>query len=73
MKLKYQAFVDLNCRLVEFFENHFNVKTWRGFRLLATDGSTVRLPHTEDIQNHFGFWKVRQGKPCPIARVSIAF
>ena len=44
MKLKYQAFIELNQQLNRFFENHFNVKTWYGFRLLATDGSTIRLP-----------------------------
>jgi len=73
MKLKYQAFVELNRRLVAFFENHFILKTWHGFRLLATDGSTVRLPHTEDIQKHFGSWNVRRGKPSPMARISQLF
>ena len=73
MKLKYQAFVELNHRLVVFFENHFSVKTWNGFRVLATDGSTVRLPHTDDIQKHFGLWNVRQGKPSPMARLSQLF
>jgi len=73
MKLKYQAFVELNQRLVGFFENHFTVKTWHGLRLLAVDGSTIRLPHTEDIQKHFGSWKVRQGRPCPMARLSQLF
>ena len=73
MKLKYQAFIELNQQLNRFFENHFNVKTWHGFRLLATDGSTIRLPHTDDIQKHFGQWKVRQGRPSPMARLSQLF
>jgi hypothetical protein len=73
MKLKYQAFIELNHRLAAFFEHHFTIKTWNGFRLLATDGSTVRLPHTEDIQKHFGSWKVRRGKPSPMARISQLF
>ena len=34
MKLKYQAFVELNHRLNAFFEKNFNPKTWFGFRLL---------------------------------------
>jgi hypothetical protein len=59
-KLKYQAFLELNHRIGGFFENRFCVKTWHGFRLLAADGSTLRLPHTEDIRKHFGAWKVRQ-------------
>ena len=73
MKLKYQAFIELNHKLNQFFENHFRLKTWRDFRLLAVDGSTVRLPHTEDIQNHFGVWGVRQGRPSPMARLSQLF
>lgn len=73
IKLKYQAFIELNQKLNQFFEKHFNVKTWHGFRLLAADGSTIRLPHTEDIKKHFGIWKVRQGRPSPMARLSQLF
>ena len=73
MKLKYQAFIELNQKLNQFFENHFNAKTWYGFRLLVIDGSTIRLPHTDDIQKHFGLWKVRQGRPSPLARLSQLF
>ena len=73
MKLKFQAFVELNKCLVSHFENHFKPITWRGFRLLAIDGSTTRLPHTEAVANHFGLWRVRKGKPSPMARVSQLF
>jgi hypothetical protein len=73
MKLKYQAFIELNHKINQFFENHFKLKTWSGFRLLALDGSTIRLPHTEDIENHFGAWKVRQGRSSPMARLSQLF
>ena len=70
MKLKYQAFVELNHRLNAFFEKDFNPKTWSGFRLLIIDGSTIRLPRCENIAKHFGVWKVRQGRPSPMARIS---
>lgn len=73
MKLKYQAFVELNHKLNQFVENHFNLKTWHGFRLLVPDGSTIRLPHTDDIKKHFGSWKVRQGRHSPMARLSQLF
>jgi hypothetical protein len=46
---------------------------WFGFRLLAIDGSTTRLPMTDDIAQHFGVWNVRQGAPSPMARVSQLF
>lgn len=70
MKLKYQAFIELNHHLNAFFEKNFNPKTWFGFRLLIIDGSMIRLPRCEDIAKHFGVWKVRQGQPSPMARIS---
>jgi hypothetical protein len=70
MKLKYQAFIELNHHLNSFFEKNFNPKTWFGFRLLIIDGSMIRLPRCEDIAKHFGVWKVRQGRPSPMARIS---
>ena len=73
MKLKFQAFVELNHRMVEYFEKYFNAKSWHGFRLLAIDGSTTRLPQIEAIARHFGQWHVRQGAPSAMARVSQLF
>ncbi len=73
MKLKFGAFVELNWHLVNHFETHFNPRTWFGFRLLAIDGSTTRLPMTDDISQHFGVWNGRQGAPSPMARVSQLF
>ena len=70
MKLKYQAFIELNHQLNAFFEKNFNPKTWLGFRLLTIDGSMIRLPRCEDIAKCFGVWKVRQGRPSPMARIS---
>ena len=73
MKVKFQAFVELNQNLVSYFEKHFNSRRWYGFRLLAIDGSTTRLPQIEAIAEHFGQWCVRQGKPSAMARVSQLF
>jgi len=73
MKLKYGAFCELNQKLVNYFYSHFNPSTWLAFRLLAIDGSLTRLPLTEAIAQHFGAWGVRQGAPCPMARVSQLF
>jgi hypothetical protein len=70
MKLKYQAFMELNLQLIHYVEKHFSLKTWMGFRLLVIDGSTIRLPRTADIAKHFGQWNGRQGRPSPIARLS---
>jgi len=73
MKLKFEAFVEMNMHLVHYFERHFSPRTWFGFRLLGIDGSTTRLPMTEDIAKHFGVWNGRQGAPSPMARVSQFF
>jgi Transposase DDE domain len=70
MKLNYQAFIELNHQLNAFFEKNFNPKTWFDFRLLVIDGSLIRLPRCEDIAKRFGTWKVRQGRPSPMARIS---
>jgi hypothetical protein len=73
MKLKFEAFVELNQHLVSHFDKHFQPITWHGFRLLAIDGSTTRLPHSKAVADHFGVWRVRKGKPSPMARVSQVF
>ena len=73
MKMKFEAFVELNRHLVHYFEKHFKPRSWKGFRLLAIDGSTTRLPMTEDITKHFGVLKGCKGAPSPMARVSQLF
>ncbi len=73
MKLKFEAFVELNHHLVFYFGKHFQPLTWQGFRLLAIDGSTVKVPRVKEIAEHFGQWAVSQGEPCPKARVSQFF
>ncbi len=73
LKLKYEAFLDLNSNLIEHFYENFQPQKWNGFTLLAIDGSTVQLPRIEAIADHFGAWKPRQGGKCPMARVSQMF
>jgi hypothetical protein len=73
MKLKYEAFIELNQHLIDLFEKIFTPKTWRGFRLIAIDGTTFKLPQIKEIAEHFGVWNVRKGDPCPMARASQLF
>jgi len=72
-KLDYAAFVELNGEQVAYFYDQFTPRTWRGFRLVAIDGSTSELPRTPEILAHFGAWQPAQGDPCPVARVSQMF
>jgi len=45
---------------------------WRGFRIIAADGSTLRLPESKELAKEFGRWPTREGvNPSPpIARIS---
>jgi len=73
VRLKFEAFIELNRHLATFFYDQFDTITWHGFRLVAFDGSTIRLPHIKEIAEHFGAWGVRKGEACPMARVSQMF
>lgn len=70
MKLKYEAFIELNQCLVDEFYAVFRCRAWHGFQLLAIDGTTLTLPKISEISEHFGVWNGRQGEPCPKARAS---
>jgi hypothetical protein len=73
-KLKYQAFIELNDHLSQYFYAHFHSQKWFGFNLLAVDGTTLRLPSEPKIVNHFGVWHSAKGEePCPKARASQMF
>lgn len=73
-KLKYDAFVELNDHMIDFFYKNFNFQTWHGFNLLAIDGTTLRVPDEGVISEHFGVWNSTKGeKPCPKARASQMF
>jgi hypothetical protein len=73
MKLKYEAFIELNQHLVNAFENNFEPMKWYKHRLVVIDGSTFQLPRIKEFMDHFGVWNVKPGKPCPIARISQLF
>ena len=68
--LKPDTFLELNDQAVAIFEDGVNLDTWHGFRLMAIDGSTVRLPNIPEICKHFGTRSGGNGVPCPIGRIS---
>ena len=72
-KLKYWAFIELNQHLTRFFYEKFQYSTWKGFNLIAIDGTTIRLPRTKEVAEHFGTWNPKVGAPCPLAKVSQMF
>lgn len=72
-KLHHQAFIELGRNLVSFFYDRFPCRKWKGFRILAIDGSTVKVPRTKDVADHFGTWNPAKGEACPVARISHLF
>ena len=67
-KLDPDALIGLGRPLLLGFEEHFSPRLWHGFRLLAVDGSTARLPNTTDVIATFG--EPPEGSSVPLARLS---
>ena len=72
-KLHHGAFIELGRNLVSFFYDHFHCRKWKGFRILAIDGSTIKVPRTEACADHFGVWNSGKGEACPVTRISTLF
>ncbi|MEK7125909.1 MAG: IS4 family transposase [Patescibacteria group bacterium] len=71
-KLKAGAFIELNDTLVESFYEDDDFKKWKGFRLLAIDGTCLTLPQSNEIIKDFGFAKnnVNPESIIPMAKIS---
>lgn len=71
-KLKAEAFIELNDTLVESFYENDDYKKWKGFRLLAIDGTCLTLPQSDEIIKDFGFAKnnVNPESIIPMAKIS---
>ena len=63
-KIKPQVFEKLSQLLVnEFYtDNELAVKLWKGYRLLAVDGSRVTLPITKELKTIYGETKNQSSK-----------
>jgi hypothetical protein len=53
-KFKHTAFIELNDGLVKIYYADDNIKRWKGYRCLATDGSKITLPNTSEMKKEFG-------------------
>lgn len=55
-KINSAVFKELSNNLIhEFYtDNDDSIKLWRGFRLLAVDGSKLTLPNTKELHKAFG-------------------
>lgn len=72
-KISYTGFKALNDTLLNELYTSSNEGSWKGYRVLGIDGSTIRLPESEELEEYFGRWDRgadRNGN-CPIlARIS---
>lgn len=55
------------------FARHSEVERWHGRRVLALDGSTLRVPDVPECVDHFGGMETRCGRFRPLARASALF
>jgi hypothetical protein len=54
-KLSHTAFIELHrIAIIDRYYTDEHYQTWQGFRLIAVDGSKIRLPDTPDIREEFG-------------------
>jgi len=60
--------------LVNSFYEHYGdkIKRWKGFRLLAVDGSTANLINKKDVVDFYGTWD-NQHFQTPMARILQAY
>ncbi len=73
--MSHLAFKDLNKQLISsIYNDKRQSKTWKGFRLCAIDGTTLRLPNSTNIIKTFGMHKSAKEKAdCPMALGSIFY
>ena len=67
-KLKASAFEALNQRLLDSLEAHFPEPRWRGLRLVAADGTCLRLPDRPENREAFGTQEGPDGRHFVMAR-----
>jgi hypothetical protein len=74
-KLNPEAFVKLNQVGIKSFYKNAPYLTWKGFRLLAIDGSTAVLPNHKTVIEQFGTTKFGPyaDSPRSVARTSVLY
>ncbi|GAB1858748.1 IS4 family transposase [Flavobacteriaceae bacterium MHTCC 0001] len=74
-KIKPEVFKHLSQTLVnEFYsDNEAAIKTWKGFRLLAIDGSRITLPITKELKAYYGETKNQSSTGVVQARCSVLY
>ncbi|WP_315824452.1 IS4 family transposase [Paraflavitalea speifideaquila] len=75
VKLKPEAFIELNQVGIRSFYKNAPYLTWRGWRLLSIDGSTIVLPKHKTVTEEFGITNFgpQASSPQSVARISMLY
>lgn len=68
-KISHTAFIELNDMALEAYYRQDKAGLWKDIRLFACDGSTLRLPDSEEIEAHFDRWDRggnNRSENCPV-------
>lgn len=71
--ISYTGFKELHATFLESAYRGDDTGTWYGYRVFGVDGSTIKLPKSNETMEYFGTWAKQDDDPkkCPvIARVS---
>lgn len=71
VKLKPEAFIEMNDMLIEDFYTDNLIKYWNGYRLLCIDSSALELPKSQEIISDFGVNS--ESNMVPMAKISTLF
>lgn len=72
MKMQHGAYIELNEELVKGFYSDQEYKQFKGYRLLAIDGTRIILPNRKSIIEEFGLAE-NGGKTIPMAMSSTSY
>ena len=74
-KLSPDAFIELNRKSVKDFYSDSTYRKWKGYRILAVDGSTLQLPKHSTIEAEFGvhMFGPKADSPKSLARISYLY
>lgn len=72
-KFSEGAFILLNQKLVDEFYTENTYQTWKGYRMLGIDGSTVQLPTSQEMIKEFGGVSNQHGFVMAMGRISAMY
>ncbi|KAF0138690.1 MAG: transposase ISLbp1 [Stygiobacter sp.] len=72
MKMKHGAYIELTDDLVKAYYAEGDELRYKGYRLVAIDGSRIQLPNTKEVITEFGIAE-NKGKSVPMAMTSTAY